>query len=280
MRLAREAHGESDLAERQAGAEHRFGAADALRDDEVVRRVFDRGLEEAREGVRAHRELARERLHREIGAEVRVDVFERAAQLPRRKPCGARRGPAAARRISTAGARAARGTGLRRTAVRSRSRSALRCACTPRAARAPDRARRATCRSETGPHRREGIRRPSRLDLDREHFARRAIPPRVVHAEAEREQVDLSRREGEVEDRVARADPRAPVRAQPHQQQRVRVVAMRDLALAHVRMDLERQPLPRVDGHRRKGLAVEADQWPVLDEGNVRGHGSGRSRNG
>jgi hypothetical protein len=56
------------------------------------------------------------------------------------------------------------------------------------------------------------------------------------------------------------------------EQKRLRVGAMRDFGLAHVRVHLEGKTHPVVDRQRRERLAVETDHVVVFEERNVRGH--------
>jgi len=110
------------------------------------------------------------------------------------------------------------------------------------------------------------------VDLDGKHFAWRAVPPAVVHQEAGREDVDLPGGEEQLVDRFSRADARPAVGADPDQQQGMRVVAMRDLGLAHVRVRLERQSGPVVDRQGGERLTVETDDAAAFEQRNVRSH--------
>jgi hypothetical protein len=113
---------------------------------------------------------------------------------------------------------------------------------------------------------------PFRVDLDGKHFAWRAVPPAVVHQEAGREDVDLPGGEEQLVDRFSRTDARPAVGADPDQQQGMRVVAMRDLGLAHVRVRLERQSGPVVDRQGGERLTVETDDAVAFEQRNVRSH--------
>src|SRR5450432_467171 len=65
MRLAGEADGERDLAQRERAAEQELGALDPAREHEAVGRRFDLRLEQLRESERAHVELAGKRRNAE-----------------------------------------------------------------------------------------------------------------------------------------------------------------------------------------------------------------------